>query len=404
MSASRRVFLKSSMFTGSVWLLGCSEEDRVAGGPMAGAGGAGGGPMGADCDDPFAGAELLGTVPFLGTEVALETAFGVGWDGRLYTDLSTLDAEHLVTSNDAFYVRTLHPDLLDESVPWAIEVSGLVDGPQALTLDDLGPLVKAQGVHLMECSGNSKKGGFGLLSAADWAGASMVDVLSSLPVSAAATRVRIGGFDGHSVPSAGGHSTPGASWVFSLEQLAATGAFLATEMNGEPLPRDHGAPVRLLVPGWYGCTCIKWVNEIVLVDEAEPATSQMQEFASRTHQIGVPRLARDYLPASIDQAAMPVRVEKWRLEGSIVYRVVGVLWGGYEPTGALVIEYGDGVYSPVRVCPSPTTNATWTLWSTTWRPSVPGTYSVSLMIDDPGIVTRRLDSGYYTREITIAEV
>ena len=41
-------------------------------------------------------------------------------------------------------------------------------------------------------------------------------------------------------------------------------------MNGAPLPRDHGLPVRLLMPGWYGCTCIKWVDEIRFVDETSP--------------------------------------------------------------------------------------------------------------------------------------
>ena len=60
---------------------------------------------------------------------------------------------------------------------------------------------------------------------------------------------------------------------------------------------------------WYGCTCIKWLNAITFVDNDAEATSQMQEFAARTHQHGVPKLAKDYKPAIIDQAAMPIRVE-----------------------------------------------------------------------------------------------
>src|SRR5438034_9585635 len=79
-------------------------------------------------------------------------------------------------------------------------------------------------------------------------------------------------------------SIPGASWAFSPEQLEKAGAFLATELNGQPLPKDHGAPVRLVVPGWYGCTSIKWVNEITLVREEVEATSQMLEYAARTLQ------------------------------------------------------------------------------------------------------------------------
>src|SRR5262249_31474879 len=151
-----------------------------------------------------------------------------------------------------------------------------------------------------------------------------------------ARRVLVSGFDQHSKPSQ--KSTPGASWIFTREQLESFGAFLATGMNGEALTKDHGAPLRLVVPRWYGCTCIKWLNEIALVGEDAPATSQMKEFASRTHQDGVPALARDYLAASMDQAAMPVRVERWRVASGVLYRIVGVMWGGYALTDALELR------------------------------------------------------------------
>ena len=99
-------------------------------------------------------------------------------------------------------------------------------------------------------------------------------------------------------------------------------------MNDGDLPPEHGAPVRLIVPNWYGCSCIKWVSRIDLVGDEEPATSQMREFAARTHQRGMPALARDYEPAVIDLAALPVRVERWRVDDRLVYRVVGIRWGG----------------------------------------------------------------------------
>src|SRR5437867_560877 len=59
-------------------------------------------------------------------------------------------------------------------------------------------------------------------------------------------------------------SVPGASWIFSRDDIERAAAFLATRMNGAPLPRDHGSPIRLVVPGWYGCACIKWVTQIDL--------------------------------------------------------------------------------------------------------------------------------------------
>lgn len=398
--SSRRDFLASAAAAGS-FLLACGDDGGGSGGQgIVGVGGASPGGCG---EDPFAGGERRGVLGFVDDgDIALGVPFNVGWDGRLYADLSTLDASSLVTPTDSFYIRTRYPDLLDPTAPWRIAVDGHVDGPAELALDDLLPLAGARGVHLMECSGNGRGGSFGLLSAADWGGMRMQDVLDRIDIRPEATRVLIEGFDGHSVPSANGHSKPGASWVFTFEDLAE--AFLATQMNGAPLPPDHGAPVRLLVPGWYGCTCIKWVNRISLVDDSEPATAQMQEFASRTHQNGVPALASMYAPATIDQAAMPVRVEKWQVGGSVLYRVVGIMWGGYRVTDALQIRFGDGPWRRVGVCPPHATNATWTLWSHAFRPMAPGQYPIRMRIDDPTIVTKRLDQDYYLRTVAIDEV
>jgi hypothetical protein len=93
------------------------------------------------------------------------------------------------------------------------------------------------------------------------------------------------------------------------------------------------------VPGQYGCSCIKWVNEIAFVADEVEATSQIREFAARTQQLGVPKLAREYQPATIDQAAMPVRIEKWLVDGRIRYQVAGILWGGSRPINVLEIRF-----------------------------------------------------------------
>src|SRR5262249_50082598 len=154
------------------------------------------------------------------------------------------------------------------------------------------------------------------------------------------------------------------------------------------LPRHHGAPARLVVPGWYGCTCIKWVNRIDLVDDVAPATPHMQEFATRTHQPGGARLAREFEPAVIDVAALPIRVEQGILDSRVVYRVVGILWGGSKPTNALQIRFRSGQpWQDVTDCPLPTTTATWSLWSHLWRPWEPGRYDIVVRVNDPTIRT-----------------
>jgi len=411
MKLGRREFIHCSLCASSAAVLGCGDDGPApdSGMPMGDSSMMGDADLpdtdlpdtGPTCDDAFAGGTFVGNVPFADEDVPLDRKVGTGWDGRLFTDLSSIEPGNLLIPNERFYIRTHYPDLLVPPATWTIAVRGLVESEQSIVIDDLLPLVGDQGAHVLECSGNYREGGFGLMSAAEWSGVDAMSVLDMLPILPSATRVLIRGFDEHSVPSVGMHSTPGASWIFTFEQLAASGAFFATEMNGETLPEDHGAPIRLYVPGWYGCTCIKWVNEIVLVDDDEPATGQMMEFASRTHQPGVPTLARDYLPATMDQAAMATRVEQWEVDGQPLYKVIGVMWGGYEPTSALAFGSGAGDLSAVDVCPPQTQNSLWTVFQHPWQPDTARDYSLRYFIEDDTIPTRRLATGYYARQMRI---
>jgi DMSO/TMAO reductase YedYZ molybdopterin-dependent catalytic subunit len=348
------------------------------------------------------GAVFEGLASFVGEEArSLDELTGAGLDGRLVTDLSAIDADSLVTETERFYVRTAASDLLDPA-GWSVAVNGRVSAPIALELADIEALAVPQGVLQFECSGNTSTGGFGLMSAADWEGAQIADILALVDVDPGVGYVRITGFDTY--PDSSSTSVAGAAWVYLRSDLEGAGAFLATRMNDAELPANHGYPVRLIVPGWYGCCNIKWVKEIALVDESEPATSQMLEFASRTQQSGTPRVAAHYLPAVNDVAATVVRVEKWRREdGSVFYRAIGVTWGGPNPVNTLHLQLG-AVSRTVAVSPERLDGRGWSIWEAAWEPAETGDHVISLSVDDPAIRTRRLDSGYYARTVAIDEV
>jgi DMSO/TMAO reductase YedYZ molybdopterin-dependent catalytic subunit len=188
-------------------------------------------------------------------------------------------------------------------------------------------------------------------------------------------------------------------------------------MDGAPLTPDHGFPLRLVVPGWYGCVDIKWVNEIALLDDTAAATDQMHEFAGRTHQEPAgprdlermregqrpegPALARDFQPAVVDAAAMPVRVERLSGDGPARLRVVGIQWGGGTPPQGLRIRLNpDLPFAPVEEI-APADGRTWSLWSHRFTPPKAGRYRIGLTVADAGVRTRRLDAGFYAREIEI---
>jgi DMSO/TMAO reductase YedYZ molybdopterin-dependent catalytic subunit len=330
----------------------------------------------------------------------LGTLLGGGLDARQFNDLSVLTAERLITPTRDFFIRTATPPALPPREAWQITLGGLVRREREVPLAALGPLTRPMGTHIMECSGNNDPANFGLLSAASWHGAPIGIVLDRAEALPEGRRIRVTGIDDDSQVSQ--TSVPGAGWVFLQDDLKRAGAFLATGMNGGDLPSEHGAPVRLVVPNWYGCTCIKWVTRLDRVGDDEPATSQMREFAARTHQRGMPELARDYEPAVIDLAALPVRVERWRVDGQVVYRVVGVRWGGTVSAAALTIRFKHTQpFMAVEHCPPSEQVTTWSLWSHTWRPESPGRYQIALAVSGGEIRTRRLDLFFYTREVEI---
>jgi sulfite oxidase len=349
---------------------------------------------------------LLGTLP-LSRPDGVEQPFGVklggpGLDARLITDLSALQPDQLITPNALACVRTEAPAAARLPGEWTITVSGQVGDSRGLTLADLTRRARPMGAHLLECSGNNNPANFGLMSVSEYHGVPLADTVARLKPSGVAWGVLVGGMDPASQSAS---SVPGASWIFPLASLRQLGAFLAVRMNGEPLPVDHGGPVRLVVPGWYACTWIKWVNEIRLVDLTEPATSQMREFAARTHQTRAHPLARDYAPAMIQAAAMPVRVEKRRGASGLEYRVVGIVWGGSTPVERLAIRFGaNDHWAEFGVCPAPKTSRMWSLWDYRWKPASPGVYDIALKVPDPSVPQRRLDAGYYVREVRVDEV
>jgi DMSO/TMAO reductase YedYZ molybdopterin-dependent catalytic subunit len=355
--------------------------------------------------DGLGDATPLGTLDFLDEfPKAFHTPFDSGLEGRLITDLRSLSEESLVTPTDHFFIRTRTPDQIDWKKTWTLTIQGLVKESRKLQMNDILGAVEPQGDVLLECSGNNRRNrGFGLLSSAHWDGVLLTTLLKRVIVDAKATGVLVHGVDTHSQPSRG--SVMGASWVFTFEQLEKHGAFLATHMNGQRLPRDHGFPIRLIVPGWYGCSCIKWVDRIELIDDSTAATSQMLEFSTRTHQTGRHPLAKDYAPATMDQAAMPIRVDKISADGRLCYFVTGVMWGGDGITRKLSIRFAENEpWVPVNNVVGQQRNETWGIWQHPWSPSGPGRYDIVLKVDDPSIRTRRLDVGYYRRSVHVDEI
>ncbi len=334
-------------------------------------------------------------------------------------DLNHLNPDNLVMTDENYYTRTEKPNLLNTSQLTHIQIKENFENPTFLPIQTIADNATSQGVTMMECAGNDKYSGFRLMSAANWSGVSFKEFITSkifgiTKLGASFTHVLISGFD-KSTESGfnwkGVQSTAGASWVFTINDLIKQKSFFATKMNGKNLSIDRGYPCRLIVPGWYGCASIKWVNKIVFfnANAYTPTTAQMREFSDRTHQIGTPQIISEYKNPVIDYTAIPIKVEKWKkLNGSPIYRIIGLQWGGQNtrPDLRINISHKNKDLEVNKIVDSVERNnlLSWQHWWYWWEPSKTGRHQITLSLKNSKHLSRRLDDKYYRQAVYISDI
>jgi hypothetical protein len=340
-----------------------------------------------------------------------------GWELDALLE-SSLEERERNTKN--FYIRTEKPNKLNFELK-GIDVSISEGDSKFVDVETFRNEAKDLGSFMLECAGNDHFSKFSLMSASRWSGVFVDDFFNSLDSKGEHTHVLVEGFDDSNNTNWNRfpglvESTPGASWIFTLEELKKHKAFFATSMNGRDLTADHGYPLRLVVPCFYGCASIKWLNKITFFTATDKTKTeqQMKEFSDRTNQIGIPSLYKDHRSPVIDLSSTPVKFEKWydNTAKKYVYRLIGLTWGGVEhinPKLKIVITTTiDSVKNPAKVVleeviqvgdrKNPLTFSHWIHW---WTPPGSGYYHIHILPVEEKIVARRLRSHYYQRMIKV---
>jgi sulfite oxidase len=182
--------------------------------------------------------------------------------------------ESFETSVERFFVRSHGTMPKVDSGGYTLTVSGLVDGPLSLTLKELKKrFPKKEMTAALHCAGNRRAElmevrpipgetpwGVGAIGNARWAGISLRDLLLDVGIADEAAHVAFTGLDEVSLQD--GATSFGGS--IPLEKALEEDVLLAYEMNGEPLPRAHGYPLRAVVANYIGARSVKWLSEIEL--------------------------------------------------------------------------------------------------------------------------------------------
>jgi DMSO/TMAO reductase YedYZ molybdopterin-dependent catalytic subunit len=162
-----------------------------------------------------------------------------------------------LTPVESYYRRDRHRHPRLDTATWRLRVSG-VGEPRALSAEDLRALPTTERICVMECAGNGNHviGSAGLIGQARWSGPSFEDVLAACGGPGRATHFAFHGLDPLLPLRRGYH------YGLSLDELRRAGAIVALSIGGEPLPRARGFPARLVVPGIYGMSHVKWLGHV----------------------------------------------------------------------------------------------------------------------------------------------
>jgi DMSO/TMAO reductase YedYZ molybdopterin-dependent catalytic subunit len=260
----------------------------------------------------------------------------------------------VVTPNAHFYVRNHFqiPNL--DPAAFRLAVGGLVERSLNLSLRDLHNMPSQTRFVTLECAGNGRtkfdppiegeKWNLGAVSTAEWTGVTLAEVLDRAGVRTGATEVMFRGADGGTVE---GHAGPlRFERSLQLDHARDPDVLLAYAMNGEPLPIQHGYPVRLVVPGWYAVASVKWLTEIELIDRPFAGHYQADKYwyeCERDGQTVREPVTLQRVRALITEPAADQEVQR----GELAIR--GVAWSGAAQIARVEISMGEGSWQEAHL-------------------------------------------------------
>ena len=304
---------------------------------------------------------------------------------RRLLDVRTIDGPF--TPKDKFATTQHYGHPVVDPTTFKLKVTGLVDRPQALSLDDLKKMGSTDLVAGFECSGN--RGPIqGLCGNARWTGVPLKRVLDAAGVKPAAREFVFFGAD---------HGEEEIEWrtqKFKLDQQfgrsltreqALSGTpLLVWALNGEPLTRHQGSPLRLLMPGWYGVSNVKWLAQIHLQEEAYLGKYQARWYRTlRGEMIDGEMKWKESGITHMQLKSFIARVTK---DGNRC-KVLGVVLNDGTLIKSVEVKVDDGAWQPATLNPSTKDKYSWKLFTYMWNDPTPGAHTlVSRVTDTTGRV------------------
>lgn len=289
--------------------------------------------------------------------------------GARFTDLAAV--EGAVVPTDVFFVLQ-HGDVprLDVSA-WRLSVLGEVEREMELNLSELRSLGEVERLVCFECAGNGGTGRHGLVGNALFRGVPLAEVLARARPGAAAREVVFHGADAAEERLRGNVYPTRFARSLSVEDAFGEDVLLATEMNGEALRAEHGFPVRLVVPGWYGVAQVKWLTRIELLDRRFMGWYMAKDYVTVRGELVGGRV--EHRATSVGRQRLKSVISRVVREepGAPRYRIEGFAWNHGARILNVDVRIDDGAFRPASLAPSSSPHA-WVPFTLQWRAPEPG--------------------------------
>jgi len=324
-----------------------------------------------------------------------------------------------MTPADQFFFIQHYDKPEIDAVSYRLKFTGLVSKPTELSLAELQSMRSVDIVNGYECSGNSARSVQGLSSNGRFTGVRLRDVLRRVGVDDKAREVVFFGADKGNEDVVFRTNTLKVQQQFArsitLENAMKPEPLLAWALNGQPLDRDHGFPLRLIMPGWYGVANVKWLSEIHLQENRFLGNFQARWYRTVRAVGGTGELndpATQFVEAEVSKLNLKSVIARVRKSADAV-TIHGFVLNDGTPLRSVEVKVDEGPWQRATLDPA-NSQYSWKLFSYRWTGATPGAHTlVSRATDANGVVQPTVeelarkktfleDNSQFPRKVTIA--
>ena len=299
---------------------------------------------------------------------------------RRIIDIRKIDG--VFTPRDQFFTTQHygHPEV--DPAAFRLKVGGMVNKPLELSLDELKKMKSTDVIFGFECSGN-RRPLQGLSSNGRWTGVPLKTVLDMAGVKPNAKEFVFFGADkGEEDVDFRGNITKVVQQFgrsMSREKSLSPELLLAYNMNGEPLTKHQGFPLRLIVPGWYGVTNVKWLSEIYLQEDEYLGKFQARWY--RTLRGEMINGEMKWVESAVTHMNLKSFIARVSKQGND-HNVMGVVLNDGTPIKGVEVQVDGGAWQAAKMDPATNGKYSWKFFNYTWSGATPGEHTLVSRVTD----------------------